>query len=897
MGFAPFHACLHKLCAEYIQPPVRRRNWMFMKQYKRILMRLIPIVIVIALTVVLSEVFYRNLMKKTTDGCWNEMATAHREISREIDTRFQTNLSMLNLASDAIMMNADLNDHETVLAYLAGVQEVTIYDRIDVIFPSKQGEANGTILVQNGTADGLVMEDAGSVSFDELVALGSHMSTRVADFFDPTREVIHFFSPVYDENEQPIAILGATLYCSTVKTLFSSAHYGEHAQLFLVDRRDGKLVMDARGGTPGSIYDMQGYTPPEDSAVKDPIADMLAGNTGTMSYTSQSNNMTAYTYYASVNDVFTLITIVQEDVVFAELNALRVTLMWVGVIEVGLLVLLIIWIYNMIRRSVEYAGRAGDAELELLRKKEQELQHQYKDADARRQFMETLAVNLPGGYHRCTIDHEFRLTFASKSFTETTGYTLEQMNDELGGSYMGIVAPEDKDKFMALAPQLERDGYIHCAYRIRRRDGEIRWVQDSTQYVERDGERYYQCALSDITDHVEELEQARRQAEASNLAKSTFLFNISHDIRTPMNAIKGFAGMIKDHVDDAAMVQATITKIEQASNTLMTLMNDVLDLARIERGKEKINLEPTQIQEQYQGLVEMFSSEMSRAGIHFVQEQDVRHTHVLCDPLKLMRIGMNMLSNAKKFTPHGGTVTFGLQEVSCDGATATYRLCVRDTGVGKSRDFLKRAFEQFERERTSTQSGVTGSGLGLAIIKTYVELMGGTVSIESELGRGTQICAVLSFTLIQEEETAVQMTDALPFSAKGCRALLVEDNAFNREIASYMLQGLQFTVEEAENGAVCLDMLRAADAGYYSVILMDVQMPVMDGYTATAEIRRLSDRQKAGIPILAMTANAFEEDKRKCLEVGMNGHIGKPIDTDALIRELSVICHSRPSAT
>ncbi len=848
-----------------------------MKKHKKTLMRLIPFVIVIALTIGLSALFYQNLVDETTDNCWNEMATAHREMSGEIALRFNSNLKILNLAADAIMINADLDDHDTVLEYLSKVQHDTIFDRVDVVFP------NGTILVQNGD----IVEDNGEKTYDELIAKGSHISQRVADFVDKDREVIHFLAPVYDANDQPVAILGASIYCSTLKNLFISAHYGEDAQLFLVDMRDGKIVLDEREGKPGSIYDMKAYAAPSNSKAEDPIADMLAGNTGTMQYTSKQSEKATYTYYAPVNDFFSLVMIIQEEVVFSALNDMTDTLSWVIVIEFALLLLFIIWTYNIIRRSLEYETRADNAELELLRKKEHQLQTQYNIAANRQEFLELMAKNLPGGYHRCTTDYSFRLTFISNSFIQVTGYTLEQINEEFNGSYMGIVAPEDREYFMSLAPDLERDGYIHCAYRICRRDGELRWVKDTTQYVEHDGDKYYQCALMDITEQIEEINRSKQAAEESSQAKSTFLFNISHDLRTPMNAIKGFSRIIEENANDPELVAKTVGKINKASDSLMMLMNDVLDISRIERGKEELNLSSVYLYDHGKNLYEMFVADMEAAGINFVVGGERVNDHIYCDELKLTRIIMNMLSNARKFTPAGGTVTFGCNVIGRDERTCTYRFFVKDTGVGMSAEFQKRAFGQFERERTTTESGVTGSGLGLAIIKMLAELMDGTVELESELGKGTEISVILTFALADEEK-AHQEQDIIQnkLDMSGKRILLVEDNEFNREIAKYILEEMNLHVDEAENGAVCIDKLLSAGAGYYDLVLMDIQMPVMDGYTATVEIRNLADKAIADIPIVAMTANAFNEDKQKCLEAGMNGHIGKPVEPTDLIAVL-----------
>ncbi len=848
-----------------------------MIKYKNWLMRLIPIACILVLTVGLSELFYQSLVRETTENCWDELSMARDDIILEVSNRLNINAKLLDLASDAIVMNANLEDADAMQTYLESVKKETIFDRIDVVFP------NGTIFV---SSTGERVMDHGEKAYSELVAKGTHISQRVPDFLTG-QEALHVFSPIYDVAGQPVALLGATVFCSTLGDLFSSMHYGENAQLFLVDRRDGNLIIDRWHETPGSIYDMSGYEPSNQAEGGGVITEVMAAQTGRISYTSQLYGKNSYTIYGPVfGTEFSLIMVVQEDVVLADLGEMKSMLTWFGAIEVILLVLLMIWAYFIMRRSLKNEGRAQQAELELLQKKEQELESQYAVVTDRSEFLETMAINLPGGYHRCTTDHSFALTFISKSFTQITGYTMEQLQDELGCSYMGIVLPEDRDFFMSLAPQLESEGYIHCAYRIRCRDGSIRWVQDSTQYVEREGETYYQCALMDISERVEELERAKQEAEASSRAKSTFLFNISHDIRTPMNAIKGFSRIIEENAGNTALVSETIAKINQASDALMMLMNDVLDISRIERGKEEVNLRVVNLYEQGKNLYEMFAADMQAAGIHFVAEGDALHDHVYCDDLKLTRIMMNMLSNAKKFTPAGGTVSFGGTRLACDVKSCTYRFFVRDTGIGMSPEFQRRAFEQFERERTSTESGVTGSGLGLAIIKMLVELMGGTVEIQSELGKGTEITATLTFLLADQDQSqqTAQVQDEQDVSGK--RILLVEDNDFNREIAKYILEGIGLAVEEAENGAVCIEKLMAVSAGFYDLILMDIQMPVMDGYTATTEIRNLADKQIATIPIVAMTANAFDEDKRKCMEVGMNGHIGKPIEMDALVKVL-----------
>ncbi len=841
------------------------------------LMRLIPIAILLLLTVCLSEIFYQNMVRKTETSCWDEMSTAHREVAGEIGSSFRSNIKMLDLAADAIIMNADFNDKATVVEYLESIQAETIFDRVDIVFP------NGTILVQDGT----VVTDNGEKTYAELIAKGSHMSQRVPDFLDTSREVIHTFAPIYDVNNEPIAILGGTVYCSALSTMFTSPHYGENAMLFVVDMRDGNIVSDTMSENPGSVYDMTDHEASKGYEEKDFISDMLAGNTGSMAYISKSMSGKSYTYYAPIqNTDFSLVLVVQEEVMFADVEDMRKNLMWVGVAEVVLLLIFAVWTYNIMRKTMESETRAKEAELALLHQKEKELQLQYEQADDRREFLEAMSTNLPGGYHRCSTDNGFVLSFVSNSFLDITGYTAAQLESELENCYINLVHPEDRDYFMSLEPELVTACKINCAYRIIRRDGSVRWVQDSTQRIEKDGQAYYQCTLADIHDVVSDLNEAKHIAEESNLAKTTFLFNASHDIRTPMNAMIGFARIIEENPDDPKLVRETVAKITKSSQTLMTLLDEVLELARIERGKDRLNLEAVDLSEHGQNLYEMFASDMETAGIKFIREENVKHRYVIADSLKLSRVGMNFLSNAKKFTPTGGTVIFGVEELSSNETTATYRFYSKDSGIGMSKEFQARAFSQFERERTATESGVTGSGLGLSITKKIIDLMGGECTIESELGEGTEISAIVTFTISDENTVNGKVNTVENVDMNGKRVLLVEDNEFNREIAKYILEGINFTVDEAENGAVCIDKLMNMKSDIYDLILMDIQMPVMDGYTATVEIRNLEDERVKNIPIIAMTANAFDEDKKKCFEIGMSGHIGKPIDSDKLVEEI-----------
>ncbi len=528
----------------------------------------------------------------------------------------------------------------------------------------------------------------------------------------------------------------------------------------------------------------------------------------------------------------------------------------------------------------------NDREQYTLQQKEAALLEKYRNASNRVLFWESIGVNIPGGYHRCSTEDGFRLRFVSDSFLEIVGWSREELATELGNQFLELVAPEDRDFFMSHEPALVKNGRIDLAYRIRRKDGTRRWVQDATVRTEQDGETFYQCTLADITDYVERLNEEKARAEESSLAKTTFLFNASHDIRTPMNAIQGFARIIEENAEDPKVVRDAVRKILQSGDTLMTLLNDVLELSRIERGKEEVEQQPLDMEAHAGKLYEMFAAEMKQAEIRFEMENEVCHPHVLGDDLKLTRIAMNLLSNAKKFTPRGGRVVFGIKETPIDEERAAYSLFVRDTGIGMSHEFQKRAFEQFERERSSTESGISGSGLGLAIIKRLCDLMGGECRLCSALGSGTEITVTIPLRLAREMQQA-ETTGEENTNLSGRHVLLVEDNEFNREIARYMLESLGMTVDEAENGFEAVELLLHAGLCRYDAVLMDIQMPVMDGYTATREIRRIEEPRLARIPIVAMTANAFRSDVEKCLEIGMDGHLSKPIDMEALAGTLA----------
>ncbi|MBQ7158594.1 MAG: amino acid permease [Treponema sp.] len=397
------------------------------------------------------------------------------------------------------------------------------------------------------------------------------------------------------------------------------------------------------------------------------------------------------------------------------------------------------------------------------------------------------------------------------------------------------------------------------------------------------------------------MEREKFAAEESNKAKTVFFSNMSHDIRTPMNAIIGYIHLAKREGIDMEEIKDYLAKIEGSSQHLLALINDVLEMSRIESGKMDLEESPNDLRKMMEEVRDMFATQMVSKGIVYtVNYSQVSQPLVHCDKNRLNRVLLNLVSNAYKFTSDGGTVAVSLTQLSDDTAAAfaTYELRVKDNGIGMSPEFAAKVFEAFERERTSTVSGIQGTGLGMAITKSIIDLMGGDIRVQTEQGVGTEFIITLPFRLqagLENNFSEIMEKDALPDQVAKTvdftkmRLLLVDDVDVNREIATMILTDMGFEVETAENGKVAVEKVSAASPGYYNVVLMDIQMPVMDGYEATRTIRSLEDKSKADVPVVAMTANAFAEDVQKAKDAGMNAHVAKPIDVDNLTKTLTEI--------
>ena len=402
-------------------------------------------------------------------------------------------------------------------------------------------------------------------------------------------------------------------------------------------------------------------------------------------------------------------------------------------------------------------------------------------------------------------------------------------------------------------------------------------------------------AASDTQKLNDKLEIALKKAEDASLAKTRFLNNMSHDIRTPMNAILGYAQLMEDELKGKNLPETSehLKKLQQSGNLLLSIINNVLDMARIESGRMEIDENYGRIEDIRQTLFEIFGDEAKKKNIALHYTINVEHEHILTDTTKVKEIFVNILSNAIKYTQSGGSVMINVDELACD--EPGYMMVstrVSDTGIGMSPDYMTKIFEAFTREQNTTKSKIAGTGLGMSIVKNYVEMLGGTIDIESELGKGSTFTVTLKHRIADESyyvKKHIEESGTGSEILEGRNILLAEDNDLNAEIAEAILERAGLKIERVENGIQCVNRIMEMPAGTYDMILMDIQMPKMNGYKATQEIRHLPDRNKACIPIIAMTANAFEEDKREAIAAGMNAHIAKPIQVDNMLSILSEI--------
>ena len=415
----------------------------------------------------------------------------------------------------------------------------------------------------------------------------------------------------------------------------------------------------------------------------------------------------------------------------------------------------------------------------------------------------------------------------------------------------------------------------------------------------RKAEAAAKLAANDTQKLNEKLEIALKKAEDASLAKTSFLNNMSHDIRTPMNVILGYAQLMENELNgkDIPEVLEHLEKLQQSGNLLLSIINNVLDMARIESGRMEIDENYCRIEDVWKSLFAVFDEKARKKNISLHYTMNVEHEHVLTDVTKVKEILVNILSNAIKYTPAGGSVMVYVDELPCDeSGYMIVRIRMSDTGIGMSQDYLTKIFEAFTREKNTTKSKIAGTGLGMSIVKNYVDLLGGTIDVESELGKGSTFTVTLKHRIADERyyvKKHIEESGTGNEILEGRNILLAEDNDLNAEIAEAILERAGLRIERVENGIQCVNRILKMPAGTYDMIFMDIQMPQMDGYKATQTIRNLPDKDKACIPIIAMTANAFAEDKKKTMEAGMNAHLSKPLNVPELMDTIRKFCDGK----
>lgn len=529
------------------------------------------------------------------------------------------------------------------------------------------------------------------------------------------------------------------------------------------------------------------------------------------------------------------------------------------------------------------------------------MNRQYGGAGARTPGLpelEWLGEQVPGGFFIYRADETGALIYANRATLRIYGCeTPEDFRALTGGVFRGMVHPEDYERVQrSIDDQIAADSedrLDYVEYRVLRADGAVRWVDDYGHFADLEGYGgVFYVFLSDITERREARERQFRvemdleQEKRSNELKSSFLFNVSHDIRTPMNAVIGFAGLAKKHMDEPERLRDCLDKVEASGRQLMALIDDLLEMNRLQSGRVELRAEPCSLREQLEMAVGLFQVQIEEKKLTLETDVRLPEEAVLLDASRFRRVMSALLSNAVKFTPPGGTVAVAARRLQLsDSGYGRYEFSVSDTGAGMSEDFMRRMYDAFEREESSTRVGATGTGtgLGLSITKSLLDMMGGSISARSKKGEGSVFTVELPLRLADRAAAPPPRAEADLRDPGRHRILLAEDVEINRMLAEAVLTEAGFLVESVPDGCDAVEAVASRPPRYYDLVLMDIQMPVMNGYEATRAIRAIGRADTDALPIIALSANAREEDRRASLDSGMNSHVAKPFDVAHLI--------------
>ena len=672
----------------------------------------------------------------------------------------------------------------------------------------------------------------------------------------------------------------------TLSEAFSVTFLRNRGHSYLISRNGDILFRSttARGNkTSGNLFTvLENEGENAKSAVDELAAIVSEGNSGwsVLSYNGESNLY----YFSPVKSTdWYLVGVVHEDVLNTQTNHILLsTLILVCFILLGFAMLIGLLIYRE-HQNLKLLESENTCEKQMLIESNSEVKTIILGIDPRKDTYKVLS----------TAPDEKRLqSVAEARFSQLAAMIANDIDEEYQGEYKKRFSIE---KFREIAQQQHKNEY----YEFRaRRNGAMHWIgaeavavhvanQDSMIVY---SERIIDEAKKEEAENRQVLQNALDMAEQANHAKTTFLNSMSHDIRTPMNAIIGFTSLAMDRIDDREQVMDYLQKISTSGNHLLSLINDILDMSRIESGSMKMEEVQVHLPEVLQELKTIVQPDMDAKEMNFsIDTTGIADENVMCDKLHFNQIMLNLLSNAIKYTPVGGTISVEvIQKSAVTADYGCYECHVKDNGMGMSEEFQKHIFEPFSREQTRTISGIQGTGLGMAITRNIVKMLGGAISVASKPGQGTEFVVSLQFRICRElnrstvpAKTSEEETE---ISLKGRKVLLAEDNELNREIVTAILEDAGIKVTSVKNGIEAVEAAAKAEPGEYDWILMDIQMPLMDGYTATREIRTLKDIRIADIPIIALTANAFDSDKQKALKTGMNGFVAKPVSPEKLLK-------------
>ncbi len=672
---------------------------------------------------------------------------------------------------------------------------------------------------------------------------------------------------------------------NSLNEAFSVSFLRNRGHSYLINRNGDILFRSttARGNkTSGNLFTILQNEDENDKTKINEIAGIVSdGDSGWAVFSYNGENNLYYFSPVKSTDWY-LVSVVLEDVLNVQTeNILMRTFILVGIIMLGFVVLIGLLIYRE-HQNLKQLDAENAFEKQMLIKANSEVKTIILGVNPEADTYKTLSSSS---------EEKCMQTAAGTKFSELVSVFAGEIDEQYREEY--------KNKFgMQNLKELKKQQHPNIYYEFTvHRNGEKHWIGAEAVAVHVKNQDSVIVYSERVIDEAKKEEQERRQvlenaldmANQASHAKTVFLNSMSHDIRTPMNAIIGFTALAASHIDDTDLVMTYLQKISTSGNHLLSLINDILDMSRIESGSIKIEEEQVHLPELLQDIRTIVQPDIEAKQMNFfIDVKDITNEDVMCDKLHFSQVLLNLLSNAVKYTPPGGDIAVRvIQKLFARPDHACYEFTVKDNGIGMSEEFQAHVFETFTREQTRTVSGIQGTGLGMAITKNIVDRMGGTISVKSKEKVGTEFIVTMQFRICKEADKsdAPELTDVFKteFDLKGKKILLAEDNELNREIVTAILEDAGIEVTSVKDGIEAVEAVTACVPGQYDLILMDIQMPLMDGYTATREIRTLKNPEIADIPIIALTANAFDSDRKKALKTGMNGYIAKPVSMEKLM--------------